>query len=165
MILRRAMPDEAPFVVKSWLHSYASSDWALMNTPKDERHTRQCGECGAAQLLSRKLNGGMMVPCAGEQYWRGHRALVERLFVTCNVTVAVADDGLLDGFIARDCYEPVLHYVFVRDSARGRGVARALVADLIGEPAVFTHKARGIKKARLPRAWTHSMFPLMGVNA
>jgi hypothetical protein len=162
--LRRATPDEcAGFVAHAWLYSYASSDWALRNTPKDATHTRQCETCGEAQFKSKSLPSGAMVASVGQQYLEGHRALISKLIRSCNVTVAEAEDGLLDGFVCRDEEQPLLHYVYVRESARANGVAKMLVDDLASRPTTVTHKGRGIKKARLPRSWRFSEYPLMGI--
>lgn len=160
-MIRPAQPEDVPFIASAWLQSYASSPWAELCTPKDERHTTECGSCGHHSLQVSRTNGGMTKVHAGEVYWRGQRAIIARLLASANVCVYQNPDGLLDGFIARDHASPVLHYVYVRASARGRGVARALIDDLRTSWTRYTHRSRSVDGKRVPQQWTFDPSILM----
>lgn len=162
-MIRPARQDDVPFIASGWKRSFASSDWALMCTPKDADHVTTCEHCGGHRMLTHKRRG-MVEAVAGPTYWTGQTALVNRLLPLCNVSVLEAEDGLLDGFIAREHTRPVIHYVFVRAEARGRGVARALVADLVPLQARYTHRSRGLRGGGLPSGWEFDPYVLMGVT-
>lgn len=162
-MIRLAKPEDVAFVKASWLRSFSGSPWALLVTSHDERHTRRCDACGAHHLLVER-HGGTLRSKAGPAYWGGHAALVDRLMASCNVSVA-DNEGMLDGFVCRDHAEPVLHYVYVRHSARGRGVARQLLDDLATAPAVrYTHYRPPIAMRRLPKGWVYDPYALMEVG-
>ena len=151
------------FVYSSWLQSYSSSEFALFCTPKDDRHTMPCDcrpGCGHRMLRTVRQKGITLYK-AGELYWQTQRRIIARLLANCNVSVATLDDGpsgdgeMLDGFIVRDWKLPTLDYCYVRNSARGKGLAKEMLADLASAPAVeFTHASRGLDMARLPKGWT-----------
>jgi hypothetical protein len=156
-MIRPAVPEEHAFVKSSWLQSYASSDWALLCTPRTREHVETAG-CGHAALKSHRVRG-MTVWHTGDAYWRGHRGVIDRLLASCNVSVFVIDEPMVDGFVVRDRYQPVLHYVYTRASARMRGVARSLVADLLAAPSVtYTHASRHLDRAQLPAGWAFDPY-------
>lgn len=69
--------------------------------------------------------------------------------------------GNVDGYLVRE--KQYLHYVYVRLSARGRGVARALIGLAFSEgvPVRYTACARDIDKRRLPKHWEDGFYDLM----
>jgi|HubBroStandDraft_6_1064221.scaffolds.fasta_scaffold791012_1 GNAT superfamily N-acetyltransferase len=160
-MMRPAGASDAAFVASSWLMSYASSDWATLVTPHDAEHVVKCDGCGACRVRAAR-QGHSTTWRAGACYWDGQKRLIAGLLATSNVTVMQSDDdGLLDGWIVRAVDRPVLHYLYVRRSARGRGVARALVADLAEEPTTFTHWPRGVRAQSLPKGWRFDPYVLM----
>jgi len=163
-LIRPAEKDDLDFIRSGWRRSYASSDWALFVTPKNDIHTVACNSCGQRTLRSTQSRGGKVQHHAGDLYWDGHRAVIEQLLSTSNTSVSQGDDGMLDGFICRRDDLPVLHYVYVRQSAREKGVARELVADLWEKPTRFTHLSRSIVGRKLPAHWKFDPYFLMGVS-
>lgn len=158
-MIRPMRVDERNFVLANWLRSYARSEFALMSTPKDAEHAPRCTGCGLRRVLAVQDQDGRVRPQAGPAYWRGHRGVVERLMASCNVSVLENDeDGMLDGFIVRDPSRPVLHYLYVRQSSRGRGVARALVADLRANAVSYTHRTGMLEPSKIPRGWHFDLY-------
>jgi GNAT superfamily N-acetyltransferase len=149
--------DERNFVIANWLRSYATSDWALMMTPKVD-NAQPCQGCGRYRVMTERDDHGRINPQTGPAYWRGHAALVADLMARCNVSVLENEDGLLDGFICRDKHDPVLHYLYVRKSARGTGAARMLAADLVGQAVTYTHRSPWIRQDRVPPGWRFSLY-------
>lgn len=160
MRLRPAGQDDIPFVAASWLESYSSSEWATLCTPHGASNVYRCDACGSHHLRWERRAGAKRWR-AGETYWAGQRRLIALLVASSNVTVAEADDGLLDGWIVRAWGPPVLHYLYVRQPARGQGIARALIADLHEQPARFTAWPRGLDARRLPVRWAFDPYALM----
>lgn len=151
--------DERNFVLANWLRSYATSDFALLSTPKDATHGPACNECGRRMVRVVKDDDGRVRPQTGPAYWVGHRRLVEGLVSRCNVSVMESEiDGLLDGFICRDQRLPILHYLYVRQSSRGKGVAKTLVADLLSSPTTYTHRSARLDAGKIPAGWTFSLY-------
>jgi hypothetical protein len=151
-MIRDHKPDDIAFIVSSWLQSFADSDAALLVTPRDSKHTSFCDVCGSYRV-SRATRGHDGVRAnPGDEYWKGHRRLIESLIESDRTLVYEADDGLIDAFM---CHlpgsPPVIHYVYVRLSARGQGRAKALVSTLGAvESIVYTHRSRTLKTSRLP---------------
>lgn len=161
-MIREARPDDMAFVRSGWLRSYASSDWATLVSPSSE-HTSACRTCGKRSLKTSRSGTGLTLRKPSEVYWHGQRALIDRLIAQAMVVVAEDESlGLLDGFV---CWEPpdVLHYVYVRDTARKRGLAKELCALLTGKVR-YTHWARSIVQDRVPAGWVYSPYLLMGVR-
>lgn len=147
ILVRRPLADstsERGFVAKSWVESFANSTVAEGLT--------------FAGLRSRSPSWE-----AGPAYWRTWNALVNQLMARGRVTVA-DDDGLVAGFVAWEPWDEAtaLHYVYVRLSYRGRGVARELLETLPAGPLVFTHRSRSVR--HVPPSWRYTMAPLFGVS-
>lgn len=148
MILRSPLPDDLRFVRSTWLQSYASSDFARLCTPSEQEWFRHASDD------ERERRGA-----GGRAYFDGQRALIERLLASSVVLVAEGDAGNLDGFV---CGWPraLLHYVYVKQPRRKRGVARALLDALHlkpGERVTYTHRAAGIRGS--PRGWSFDPSP------
>ena len=161
MLIRRATADDENMIRASWIRSFASSDMALVATPHTQAHTSVCSACGRHALKKDRIDGGHIRYRAGEVYWKGQAKLVDRLLGTCNVSVAEAQDGLVDGFVVRELVHPVVHFVYVRHSARGQGVAKALLDDLLSQPTRFTHWSGGLHASKVPPGWRHDPYALM----
>lgn len=132
-MIRAVREDDLRFVRKTWRDSYSTSAWAEECTPPP-----QWEETGKA--------GGV--------YWHGHKLIIDSLIASSVVLVDEAPDGLLDGWA---CGFPrtLLHYVYVRLSARKRGVARRLLDGLelrAGKPVQYTHRTHAVRRA--PDGWT-----------
>jgi hypothetical protein len=149
-VIRPVAPSEIGFVVKGWIRTYATSDWALLLTPKDDDHTRKCASC-ARRSLRLDRNSDKTVAHAGPAYWSRQHEIITNLLARCNVSVLEADDGLLEGFVVRDRESPVLHYVYVKPLARRQGKAREMVSDLSRIGTRVSHLGAGI---RLPHGWS-----------
>ena len=158
IVIRLARTEELRFIQSAWMKSYASSDWAKFVTPRDDGHTIECASCGSRRLRQVTKNGATHYT-AGPLYWSGHHELVTSLLSSCNVSV-VDTDGVVDAWIVRDTVRPVLHYLYVRYSARGEGHARQLCEDLIPQPTRFTHWSRAIVGRRLPPGWQFDPYIL-----
>lgn len=137
-MIRPARTDELNFVRKAWIRTYASSEWALLCTPKDDEHTRLCPTCGRRSLRETR-SADKTISHAGGVYWAGHHALIERLLARCDVSVFEARDGMLDGFSVREHNAPVLHYLYVKPLARGNGLAK----ELAGDATRISHLGKG----------------------
>lgn len=146
MNIRPPSAEELVFVRSSWLKSYATSDWARMLTPADD--WRQGS--------------------ASDDYYDGHRALIAEL--SHRVPVLIAEDGIVQGWACGQLGAttgPVLHYVYVRQSARKQGLARKLVEALgLGQLAAveYTHRSRGLDAGRLPRGWRFDPYRLIAAK-
>jgi GNAT superfamily N-acetyltransferase len=158
-VIRAAYPEDHGFILNSWLRSYSCSPSALAVTPHDgEKHTKACTACGAHSLRRHQVGGSTRFR-AGELYWEAQKDLAQRLLARCNVAVWDSD-GMLDGWVCREWQAPVLHYVYVRHSARRTGIARALVAELADGPAEYSHWRTGVFGARLPPSWRYNPYAL-----
>jgi GNAT superfamily N-acetyltransferase len=143
-VIRSPTDDDLRLVRSAWLTSYSKSDFARLATPPP--YWEENGHGGRA-------------------YYEGQTALIERLIAASMVLVSEGDDGLLDGF-AVGWPRTLLHYVYVKQVARGRGVARALLAALElreGERVVYTHRSHGIRGS--PRGWTFDPSPTTMLGA
>lgn len=164
-MIREARPEDLAFVRSGWLRSYASSDWATLVSPSSE-HTSACRTCGKRSLKTSRSGTGLTLRKPSEVYWHGQRALIDRLIAQAMVIVAENEiEGLLllDGFV---CWEPpdILHYVYVRDTARRKGIAKELCGMALVGKVRYTHRARAIVQERIPAGWEFSPYLLMGVR-
>lgn len=102
---------------------------------------------------------------AAEEYWKGHRSLIAALLGVSH-TVVDESDGLLDGFLCTSRRkghggEPIIHYVYVRLSARGRGVARGLISTIgPADRILYTHRSRRLVQRRLPKGFRYDPYQL-----
>lgn len=123
-------PSDERLVVDSWLQSLRHGD--------------------AAQ---RRLSRGA--------YLVGQRQVIDRLLARSEVRVAAwsQDPELVFGWA---CVEParcVVHYVYVKHRYRQRGVARVLLADLVGRPCRYTHETLILTRAiQLPVGWVFDPY-------
>ncbi len=161
MKIRAAREDDLPFVVDTWRRSFADSDYASHVTPHDAAHMGQCGACGAWAI---RTQAGKTL--SSREYWTGQLSLIQRLVSGCTTMVCDSDDGILDGFSCYALSPPTIHYVYVRRSARGKGVARALLSELSRETSiVYTHRTRQLRGARLPRGLSYDPYALYSFPA
>jgi GNAT superfamily N-acetyltransferase len=138
-MIRSPTPDDLRLVRSAWLESYATSDYAKLVTPPP-------------QWEQNEKRGGRV-------YFTGQRELIERLIVSSVVLVAEGEAAQLDGFVV-GWPAAMLHYVYVKQSRRGRGLARALLEALdlrAGQPVVYTHRSRSVRGN--PRGWTYDPSP------
>lgn len=160
--LRHATEFELPFVRGSWLQSFASSSWAEFVTPKSSEHMGPpCNACGTQKLRCHRNSKGLLVYEVDESFVRGHKALIGAILERANVTVAVAEDGLVEGWIVRQ-YR-LVHYMYVRHDSRRAGLAKRLAADLCdaSEPVTFSHWSRGLQTERLPAHWHYDPYAMV----
>lgn len=122
--LRDPLPSDVPFVVDTWRQSYRSA----------------CEH-------GRKLDKDEYFPAAS----RAINALLSRPDV--ELVILGSDDPsdviTADGFA---CFQGgTVHYVYVREDARGLGAARMLLADR--NITHYSHVSRSLDESRLPEAW------------
>ena len=161
-LIRAAVEEDLPFIINAWVKSFADSETAMVSTPRDGRYARRCERCNRWVPKQGELSG---------EYRHGQRRLIMTLLETSKTLIAEATDvktAMIDGFATYSRgpapvgqhmgfgWEPswVVHYVYVRKSARKRGVARALLAEVLEDPAVrvvYTHRSTGVDGSRLPR--------------
>lgn len=110
--VRLATPADWPFVFSSWLQSYRRGSVAVT-------------------LIDSK------------SYYTEHHRLVERFLSKSDSIVLVAtpegDPGVILGYVAASAAGETLHYVYVKESCRGLGLGKALVAALPSQPQRVTH--------------------------
>jgi hypothetical protein len=146
-MIRAVEPADLAYVRSTWLRSYSESDWAKLCTPPAYWEEQKHG---------------------GQAYYDGQRVLIEALLSQSVVLVAEADDGLLDGWV---CGWPrtTLHYLYVRKSAKDKGVAGALCCALElveGQPVRFSHRAPALRLLtqgnahRTPQRWVFDPYLL-----
>ena len=145
-MIRAVEPADLPYVRSTWLRSYSESEWAKLCTPPSYWQEMKHG---------------------GQAYYDGQRRLIEALLARFVVLVSEAEDGLLDGWV---CGWPrtTLHYIYVRKSARDKGIAPALCSALHleeGEPVRFTHRSPSLRlitdgKHLTPRRWVFDPYML-----
>lgn len=166
-MIRHSTEDDVPFIVDSWMKSFADSPVGrILGVPG-----QRCMQC--EQPLPRDVR-------PSGWYEAGQRRLIKALMARSTVLVATADDvgdgSMLDGYAVygrgpgapgTPCdagWKPVwvVHYVYVRHSARGCGVARRLLAEPMCETGrvSFTHASRGLDKGKLPRNWSFDHYEL-----
>lgn len=136
-MIRSPAPDDLRFVRSAWLQSHSTSDFAKLCTPPP--YWAENGHGGRA-------------------YFDGQRLLIERLIASSVVLVAEGEADL-DGF-AVGWPGAILHYVYVRQTRRARGVARALLDALDlrpGRNVRYTHRSAGVRGS--PRGWTFDPSP------
>ncbi len=96
----------------------------------------------------------------GKVYLEGERAKIDRLLIAYDVAVAHApeDEEALLGFACTGP-RPVIHYVYVRASARRLGIARSLLARFVGKKCWRTHLPvmRGLM---VPSEWVYNPYLL-----
>lgn len=138
-MIRPALPEDMRFVRSSWLQSFADSDFARILTPKDVWERRE----------------------ASNEYYDCQRLIIEVCLDTAAIYVD-ADTNMIDGWLV--CEPGLVHYVYVRQSARGRGVARRLLeaAGIHASGHVeYTHRSRGLNAAKVPKTWKHVFWKLL----
>jgi len=138
-MIRPALPDDMRFVTSSWLKSFANSDFARLLTPNEiwERHE------------------------ASDAYYDAERIIIAACLER-SVTLIADTPGMIDGWLV--CEPGILHYAYVRQSARGRGVARALMSAAGITRATdieYTHRSRGLTPAKVPKLWRYAFWRLL----
>ena len=91
-------------------------------------------------------------------YWSEHHDLVERLLKACETRVACAEESptTILGFAVL-APPGVVHYVFVGEDWRRRGLARELVAGL-GERVAYTHRTDLCSQLPIPESWRYNLY-------
>jgi GNAT superfamily N-acetyltransferase len=166
-MIRHANEDDTAFIVDSWMKSFADSPVGrILGVPG-----QRCMQC--EQPLPRDVR-------PSGWYEAGQRRLAKSLMARSTVLVATADDvgdgTMIDGYAvygrglgrpgtpSDEDWRPVwvVHYVYVRHSARGRGVAKRLLAEPLSEPSrvCFTHASRHLDKGKLPKNWHYDAFEI-----
>ena len=138
-MIRPAAPDDMRFVTSSWLKSFATSDFARLLTPNE--------------IWARNESS--------DAYYDAERIIIGACLER-SVTFIAATPGLIDGWLV--CEPGILHYVYVRQSARGRGVARSLMvaAGVDGKAEIeYTHRSRGLTAAKVPKMWRYAFWRLL----
>lgn len=112
ILLRPAGLDDHPFIVDSWVMSY-----------RNQARARD----------------------AGRAYLRGHKRAVRECLKRAAVRVACLEEkpAVIVGYAVLEQGDvPVIHWVFVKQNFRGKGIAHALLDDEKDRTdIVFTHKS------------------------
>lgn len=149
ILCRRYVPGETPgereFLAKSWVESFSSSDLAKLVTFQ--------GICPSGERAPWKPS---------DEYWAEWNRMVNALLEEERVDIAVDKDYPLTiaGFCCWELVDagPRIHYLYVRQQNRRRGIARALVNQLPSGPVTFTHRSRSVHK--IPEGWRYVPPPI-----
>jgi hypothetical protein len=89
-------------------------------------------------------------------YFDSQRRLINALLERCQITIAGFDEDP-DTILGWACTSSsAIHYVWVRPQFRKQGIAKAMLAQFINAPAVYTHKSYAIKKP--PTLWSFDPY-------
>ena len=91
------------------------------------------------------------------EYYRVHHGTIENELARSILTIATAlgDPRTILGYIL---YEPgVLHYIYVKASFRGHGIAKELL-HTAGPIQIYTHRSRACDKLPIPSSWVHCHY-------
>lgn len=132
--------------------------------PLDRANTRECNLVRSSWLKSLRMKPddskfALMSDVLGpDDFWVGHAALREDLMASCEVRVASSDSGAT--VVGWACVEPpgVVHYVWVAEWARRRGIAKALLHDFDREAVVWCSHWTYVGAACMPKAWKRSFY-------
>ena len=106
-------------------------------------------------------------PVQGNLYWKMYRESVQQLLEQWGVSVLMAycpDDSPPDDLYGYICYEegfsqPVIHYVYVKDKYRGRGVMRLLMKQAgITGPYWYTYNVADSSKIFKNGLWKRELI-------
>lgn len=126
-LIRPGRASDHSFVVESWVMSY--------------RHQSRAKD-------------------AGRSYLRGHKRLVRGLLERTPLRVAclAEDDDVIVGWACLvEGDMPLVHYGFVKEAFRGKGIARALFANVLDKPlGVYTHRCW--RMSVVPMTWTYDPY-------
>lgn len=148
--IRAGKETDVPYVVSTWVDSYASTPWAA-----DIRKVWQLG------LYTVHDRGDL---AKSDPYQVLHRRFVVRLLARTGVEVRVAawdeDPNVIAGWC---CVEPdAVHYVYVRNKFRRDGVARRLLGPELESKSArrYSHlpaPAADLAPSKLPipEGWTY----------
>lgn len=129
VVLREARDSDTAFLISSWLRSFAASKLALM--------------------------------ADSDAYFRGYKPIVLAALKRSRVLVACqkADPDAIVGWVAVEPGDvPRLHYVYVKHPFRRFGIAKRLVAPLLGAAVTYTHETPVLRRLRVPEGWTYNPF-------
>lgn len=129
VVLREARDTDTRFLVHSWLRSFEASKVALL--------------------------------AARDAYFQGYKPLVEAALTRSRVLVACqkADPDAIVGWVAVEPGDvPRLHYVYVKHPFRRFGIAKRLVAPLLGSAVTYTHETPVLRRLTVPSQWTYNPF-------
>lgn len=131
---RRLLPEDVPFLYNSWLKSYRDSP--------------------TVQSISNTV------------YYAEQHKLIERLLQAPEAKAVVAcnpeDPTQIYGYIV---YQPdVLHWVYVKHTFRGAGIARMLVAEAgLSAKLIYTHRVKNSERLVGERDATYNPYLLYKV--
>lgn len=129
VVLREARDSDKAFLISSWLRSFAASKLALL--------------------------------ADSDAYFQGYRPLVEAALSRSRVLVACqkADPDAIVGWVAVEPGDvPRLHYVYVKHPFRRFGIAKRLVAPLLGAAVTYTHETPVLRRLTVPKGWRYNPF-------
>lgn len=136
-VLRASDPSDVPFIYSSWLKSYRDAP-AVAGIP----------------------NG---------IYYAGQHALIERLLERSTVVVACSSDDpqQIMGYGVGEILAPstaVLHWLYVKHTFRGFGIAKALEGTLVHKAATvfYTHRVKSCDRLMRSRSHVFNPFALHG---
>lgn len=132
--------------------------------PLDRANTREVNLVRSSWLKSIRMKPAeskfaLMSDVLGpDDFWAGHALTREDLIASCEMRVASSDSGAT--VVGWACVEPpnVVHYVWVAEFARRRGVAKALLYGFNREAVVWCSHWTYIGEACRPKAWKRSFY-------
>lgn len=82
----------------------------------------------------------------------GYKRVIAAILARSEVVVLEGEDGRIQAYAVKDRELPVLHFVFVRPSHRGRGIAREVIGGGVGFASAPWPRGAIWKKMRKERA-------------
>jgi GNAT superfamily N-acetyltransferase len=122
--LRMAEPTDVNFVYDSWLRSY---EYQTGDEAADARVCRSCGRMGRRRDVS---GGEANAEIHPSDYWPGQRQRIDRLLATTAAVIVAhpaETPSVIAGWACVDNHPDVVHYVYVREFYRKRGIAKRLI--------------------------------------
>jgi GNAT superfamily N-acetyltransferase len=96
-------------------------------------------------------------------YWTGGLEARDRMMQRSEIRVAVSSAGsTVLGWAAVEPARSLVHYVFVQQDFRRRGLARQMVADMISREAWFWCRTHDSSQVPLPPKWRFSVWRVLG---
>lgn len=146
LVIRRGEHSDHDRVYSDWLLSFAVSDFAHYLTPRPDWQKK------ASQL-----------------YWTWQRSIIARLLEYSDLWVASWGENVstIVGWIVADKtvdedLGAVVHYVYVGEHYRNRGVAKRLLAPTLERARVtFTHRTPLVRHLPVPPGWTYDPRPAL----
>lgn len=106
------------------------------------------------------FRGSRWARAIGGAYYQGHAKVVSKLLDNASVMLCVWDSAP-DYILGWACTGPgaIVHYCYVRNDWRGKGIAKMLLGPFIGKTCQVTHVKLD---KRLPDGWILNPYAVLG---